>query len=224
MNKKASILFFSLNPEKEAVRKQWTESKKVNIQIAKTLYKQTLSKVKASKLDYYIISNQDVDESFGANITSAIQQLFDRGIENLIVIGNDCPDITVRDLEKANQELNIGKHTFGQTKDGGSYLFSINKNKWNAEKFKNLPWCTTDLSQKLIQFLNNQFPVSELKTKADLNYLKDILNHIINAQTCISNLLKGLFLNIILSLNQLYIDVLSFNKIQLRGPPDFISR
>jgi len=187
-------LYFSLPPILEAKRKNWTKSKKINLNIAQKLYKSTLNKIKKTKLPFVVMDEFTPSRNtFGANITQAIEQVFTAGYQHLIVVGNDCPDISIKDMLIANEHLKSSNHTIGLTKDGGSFLFTISKKTWNASAFAALPWCSNQLGTSLQVLLEKENSVAQLNMKVDIDLLRDI-QYLINClQSSFSHFLKEIF-------------------------------
>lgn len=194
LKKDSCILYFSLPPTLEAKRKNWTKSKKINLKIAQRLYNSTLNKIKKTRLPYVVMDEfMPSQNAFGSNITQAIQQVFKKGYQHIIVVGNDCPDISVNDMLIAHDNLKVSKHTLGQTKDGGSFLFTISQKNWNAADFKSLPWCSPTLGNSLLLLLEEQSFVALLNIKIDVDLLNDIQYLIQQLQSSFSHFLKEIF-------------------------------
>lgn len=170
MNKSIGILYFSLTPEHEATRKQWSQSSRVNTTIAKILHNNALSKVKSSGLAW--ISSLEVHKpeySFAQNLSHAIANAFDSGFSDLIIIGNDCIELTSNDIRSAATYLRKGQQTIGLDKSGGTYLFTLSASHWEQHSFEELPWCEHQLGTTLLNYLEATSFVHQLQLKSDLN-------------------------------------------------------
>ena len=193
LDHKTCILYFTLSPTVEANRKRWTKSSKVNLKIAQKLYTHTLRKIQSTQLPYVVMTEQEQSQlNFGDNITEAIRTIFQKGFEHVIVLGNDCPNVSVQDIQSAYANIQSGEHTLGLTKEGGSYLFTISKDTWADGTFNILPWCTAQLGETLYALLENQAVVNCLKTKADINFLKDIHHLITNTRSLLTRFFKAI--------------------------------
>lgn len=173
MNKDTCILYFTLTPEIEANTKQWSHSNRINLQIAQNLYDYSKAQIKKVELPFIEINEQQqVGDSFGEKIVHAIEQVFDKGYDDVIVVGNDCINFNHKDLSQAEQLIEQGHQTIGLTKDGGVYLFSIAQATHTIEQsetLKQLPWCTNELGQALQNYLHDLGSVEQLSIKIDID-------------------------------------------------------
>ncbi len=86
-------------------------------------------------------------------ITTALAEVFEKGYESVLVVGNDSPDLSRNDLENAITRLEGGHNVLGPSTDGGAYLIGVQKTFFRAEEWEELPWCTTQLFQSLQEVL-----------------------------------------------------------------------
>ena len=222
MKRKTCILYFALSPMLEARRKHWTKSKKVNLKIAQRLHEDTLSKIRSTRLSYLEINEDEQHGTrFGENISEAIQDVFDRGFEHIIVLGNDCPDISKHDILSAHRNIRFGVNTLGLTRDGGSFLFTVCKDEWKKSSFSRLPWCTGQLGDALHEYLDHQGNIQTLKTKADVDFFKDILYLVGHSRSMISLFLKEVIGNHILPFFLFRHSQSAKSNTPHRGPPAF---
>ncbi|MGD1847529.1 MAG: DUF2064 domain-containing protein, partial [Salibacteraceae bacterium] len=71
-------------------------------QIAKQLVARSHALAAASGLPAFVIdSTHQSGNSFGERISHAIQEVFNQGYDQLLVIGNDCPELHVERLHQA---------------------------------------------------------------------------------------------------------------------------
>jgi len=92
-----------------------------------------------SGLQYYIIDERAQHGStFGQRLANAFQDVFSRGHENIIAIGNDCLSLCPEDIDAAKQSLNEHSAVLGPDLNGGAYLIGINKAQFDLERFSNL--------------------------------------------------------------------------------------
>ncbi len=141
--KDTALLVFSLSAREEARRKPLLghARKDVTNNLFSHLIQETAYIAAASGVDViWIDEKQQRGTNFAARFTNAFQELFDRGYENVISIGNDCPDLTVAMLRTAIDQLKDKKLVVGPATDGGVYLLGLNKSLFEAEKFLSLPW------------------------------------------------------------------------------------
>ena len=74
----------------------------------------------------------------GERMTRAVQARFDQGANKVVLIGADCPGISVSLLEQAFAALDRRPVVFGPAHDGGYYLVGLNRPC--HELFQNIPW------------------------------------------------------------------------------------
>ncbi len=78
----------------------------------------------------------------GQRIHHAFVDLFHKGYEEILVVGSDCPTISLSTMNQAYEHLNAGTYdvVLGPSSDGGYYLIGL-KNPIEL-LFKEIPWST----------------------------------------------------------------------------------
>ncbi len=143
MSKRRStaILLFTNTISREVETKTFCHKRKLNVKIVSCLISHSISLAKKSGLDYFIIdSDHQVGTTFGERYSHAFQQVFNKGYEKVISIGNDCPHLTVDLLINAAHKLSFNNMVIGPANDGGAYLIGLTRNTFDKEKFSNLNW------------------------------------------------------------------------------------
>jgi uncharacterized protein len=87
-------------------------------------------------LGYRLQSSGDL----GARITAAIQAAFAEGVERVVVIGTDCPELNAEILDQAFQALQQQDLVIGPATDGGYYLIGLSR--LIPELFEGITWGT----------------------------------------------------------------------------------
>ncbi|MEO5930060.1 MAG: DUF2064 domain-containing protein [Candidatus Kapaibacterium sp.] len=88
--------------------------------------------------------------SFGERITNAISDAFAIGYEQVVIIGNDCPELAQSDITEAFQRLNNGAALVAApSRDGGAYLLAAQSGTFNPDAFISLPWQTGTLFEAI---------------------------------------------------------------------------
>ncbi len=105
--------------------------------------------------------------TFGERLADAFQQIFDRGFERVIAIGNDCPTLTAADLRVAAQKLDTANAVFGPAADGGAYLVGLRRDAFEPEAFAALDWQTDRTLADLEAYVAGGF--SCLSEKSDVD-------------------------------------------------------
>ncbi len=164
---KTAVLYFSLSPSVEVHNKILSSSRGQNKNILESLFNFTKSKLGNVTLDviHWDEGKQEGD-SFGDRFSHAFRSLFDLGYENIVAIGNDCPELNVGDITSAANSLKRNFPVIGPSNDGGVYLLAISKSHFNSLKFKNISWN----SSKVAGELKRLFPrVKSLPEKSDID-------------------------------------------------------
>ncbi|WP_304063600.1 TIGR04282 family arsenosugar biosynthesis glycosyltransferase [Pedobacter glucosidilyticus] len=142
MHKTAIILFAEL-PDIEARKKQFSHlsSFLASKKISAALTKHTLSLVSRCKRDFYWIDSlKQHGDSFGEKITNAFHDIFSKGYQHIICIGNDTLQLDDQHLSVAIDAVERQQVILGPSKDGGTYLIGLSKNNFNPILFKSIKW------------------------------------------------------------------------------------
>ena len=185
---KTAILIFANSSQEEVKLKPIANGEKLfDILTAKTL--DTVSK---SKLPYFHFTEQQQKGiSFGERFTNAIVSILNMGFENVITIGNDSPQLTVRHIIEAERQLHQEKFVLGPSTDGGFYLMGISKSQFNASTFETLAWQSSILSKQLIDVVAKaNITIVTLNTLFDIDSIQDIKSIIAYAHQLPKALLK----------------------------------
>ncbi|MGE3800866.1 MAG: DUF2064 domain-containing protein [Candidatus Kapaibacterium sp.] len=94
-------------------------------------------------------------KTFGERITQAVEATFTLGYKQIVVIGNDSPDITPEDIETGFSLLKSGAGTAAApTYDGGAFLIALDRAHFKHQTFLQLPWQTPQLFEALCSQLS----------------------------------------------------------------------
>lgn len=155
---KCAIVYFANRPEKEAVRKPLFPALNYqqNFKIYRELEKHVFSQLK--NVDLPVIHIDDVKqkgETFAIRFCNAIEQAFNLGFNQLILLGNDAPELDSSVLRNAYEVLCAGNSAVVNTQRGGACLIAINKAHYNRQNWLKLAWQSARLSAALIQELKD---------------------------------------------------------------------
>jgi glycosyltransferase A (GT-A) superfamily protein (DUF2064 family) len=225
-NKTAIILFANL-PEFEARAKSLSafSSQKATRQISTVLTQHFYQLAEKSTADAFLIDSYlQKGKSFANRITNAFTDIYSKGYENVICIGNDCPSLTLTHLQAAIEQLETGKVVLGPTKDGGAYLIGIPKKYFNAASFSQIKWQSNKTYQGLkYLYRTTKASVLETETLTDIDKPEDILKEI--NKTSFIKLLAQLVLNFADNFtNKTFQLKLNYNQVDsssLKSPPAF---
>lgn len=163
---KIAILIFANSSKREAEHKFLGKGQELFDYLNKKIV------FEASKTNAQIcICNEthQIGATFGQRFTNALEHTFAKGFHNIIVVGNDSPNLNASHLQKAIDHLQNDLPVLGPSIDGGIYLLAINRKHFNKRSFTTLPWKTPELFGALKKTLEkNEHSVLQLA------YLKDI--------------------------------------------------
>ena len=218
-----ALLLFAKSTLLETNSKKIVVSDKENASIWNILNAKTSKIAQKSKLPFFIADESvQVGNSFGERISNAIQNIFDKGFEKVIVIGNDCPELSTFHIKSAAEKLLKNDFVFGPDFKGGAYLLGISKSEFDTIDFENFKWQSTSLFKDLTTFYNQ-------KRVSILPFLNDV-NDFFSFKKAVHNLkfkskLKTHLLTFLTFINQSFDVVISkiiifkFLFLKYRGPP-----
>ena len=172
MHPTTAILFFSRSAPAEATLKFGRHGHDA-YRIAATLIGRTRQTLRRSGLPvFHCDERQQHGATFGERITHSLQGVFDRGFEHVIVVGNDCPELTANLLRSAAQMLHAGHSVIGRDGRGGIYLLGISRHAFDTPALRTARWQTSFLADDLSKFLRR---AQEISLLGDLNRLTDLV-------------------------------------------------
>ncbi len=230
-NNKTAILFFSRSAKSEVAHKKWSplQSKRQNAVVATHLINNTLAVLASSGLPVYHYHEEiQIGSTFGERLANAMQDLFAKGFESIITVGNDCLDIRDIHWKDIAEKLTQGVPVLGPSFRRGAYLIGMHRDQFDYQKFSQLSWQTGNLQDDLSQYLIAESSVALylLESKVDLNSRRDFMRLLKGLESC--NLL--LTISIIIELLGLFFQAIHEDKnmdsnrfqysyLGLRGPP-----
>ncbi len=170
INSKTTILIFARGAHFEASQKRFHSAfgKSANITLAGALNAATIDICNQTKLPYFFFDHTcQVGFTFETRLIHAFQQIFSKGYDNVIAIGNDCPDLKTDDLLLAHKSLEQGKVVLGPAGDGGVYLIGINRQVFSDEVLRGINWKTNSVFKELNSSI--KYPIEVLDPKFDID-------------------------------------------------------
>jgi len=76
----------------------------------------------------------------GRRLKVAFEEAFQEGARRVLVIGSDCPSVTVKDLHAASAALARHDVVLGPAFDGGYWLIALRRPQ--TQLFEKIPWST----------------------------------------------------------------------------------
>lgn len=166
----------------------------LNRQLLRYMTSSTLEKAHQTSLPVLLINRaQQKGNSFGSRIGSAFKQAFEAGYDNVLMVGNDCLDLSSDDFTQAAELLNSGKCVLGPDQRGGTWLIGLTKHSFEQLDFAQFNWQTARIFNELNATLGQE-NTEELLEKSDLNArhdLKSVIDQL--KQGVISQLISFIF-------------------------------
>ncbi len=107
---------------------------------------------------------------------NAFEFEFKKGAERVVLIGADCPEITLGHIERAFGMLKLHDVVIGPATDGGYYLIAVNER--HPEILKEVPWSTEhvlEITKELAE--ENHLSVGYLEKLSDVDTAQDLEKH-----------------------------------------------
>jgi rSAM/selenodomain-associated transferase 2/rSAM/selenodomain-associated transferase 1 len=113
-------------------------------------------------------------DSLGERLIHASSFAFTRGAERVLIIGTDCPYLTVGDIEGAFADLGKYEVVLGPALDGGYYLIGLTKPQ--PRLFEEIDWSTDRVFQQTVQRTRDSgLRLQCLRRLPDVDYPEDLL-------------------------------------------------
>ena len=189
MNKR-QLLVFTKNPQLGKVKTRLAKSigeEKALFIFQKLIKKtaQTIGSISVHKSLYYseFIENGDLwdtqvsekkiqnGNTLGERMSNAFQDGFEKGFEQIVIIGTDLWDLESSDIDQAFKVLETNTAVIGPATDGGYYLLGLSQ--WMPEVFKNKIWGTASILNDTMDDFKER-KVALLKPKNDVDYYEDL--------------------------------------------------
>lgn len=110
--------------------------------------------------------------NLGERMSNAFAYLFAKGYSSVVIIGTDCPELKVSDLNKAFLALSQNDLVIGPAKDGGYYL--LGKSCFCPELFRDIPWSTSKVLELTLDRADEaNLHYEFLNIKSDIDTIED---------------------------------------------------
>ncbi|WP_108866724.1 TIGR04282 family arsenosugar biosynthesis glycosyltransferase [Aquimarina aquimarini] len=189
--KQIAILVFANSSQEELKHKHLVHGQ----QLFDHLNKKTLVEVRKTGLPYAIYSEKEQHgTTFGERFANAIEDLFEKGYQKVITIGNDSPNLTASHLIDTSHKLMHNTMVVGPSIDGGIYLLGLDKSNFEKNSFVQLPWQTRLLAKFLIKKISaSGTHIKLLYRLKDIDKLQD-LQYFLNRINRTTRLFKSILL------------------------------
>jgi len=195
-----ALILFTSHPDKEAERKQVGATVEDTRQIYRALISDILRKIDSAQqecnfdliiasdaadlpnlrqanailprpIEFQFIEHQH--HTFQDKFNRALQTAFSQDYEQVVIIGNDTPDLTPEMLENAFRQLHTHQAVVGPAPDGGFYLLGLCR--FQPELFNGIRWCSGQVLTQLLKNLRYQnishtllIPLADIDSHAEL--------------------------------------------------------
>lgn len=111
----------------------------------------------------------------GERMKNAFELLFNRGYQNVLIIGSDCLELNTTTIEKGFAALDKSDIVIGPAMDGGYYLLGLKTH--SPFLFENVEWSTSGVLQQTLTICNeHNMRYSLLEVLSDIDEPEDWLN------------------------------------------------
>ncbi len=133
----------------------------------------TIQQMKDWLGDRFVYTDQG-DGDLGCRLTRGIKDSFLQGYNKVIVIGSDCPSITVADLKRSLDLLDDYDCVLGPAFDGGYYLIGLRV--FHLSLFSDITWSSPLVLQQTIEKLKQlNLTWAELRPLGDIDRPEDLV-------------------------------------------------
>lgn len=190
--KKKCLIIFVKNPKLGRAKTRLAAT--IGMEAALEAYRRLLQRTKAvteelevDKVVYYdqFVDREDlwvnqiydkdiqIEGDLGEKMLSAFEDSFDKGYQQVCIIGSDCYDLDTETLQEAFNSLEQKDAVIGPSKDGGYYLLGLSKPC--SAVFENKNWSTETVRTETEQdFVRLNMSYSLLKELNDVDVESDL--------------------------------------------------
>lgn len=169
---KTAVLFFSRTLNDEYGASSFGLNREGFSSLYKFFVNKTLKTVEESGLPLVeAYSNEQVGDTFSERLINSLESVSQKGFERVIIIGNDAPELSVKDIQSANTALDRGLSVLGRDKRGGVYLIGLDLKKVKSSTLRGIQWHSANVHHQLSLLLGD---VHDLSDKCDVNQTKDL--------------------------------------------------
>ncbi len=105
----------------------------------------------------------------------AFEQVFEKGLEEAVLIGSDAPDLPVDFVNIAFSAFETHGAVIGPSSDGGYYLIGFSRQSFLPEIFDGITWSTETVFQDTMKiFDQNDNKVRTLPLWHDIDTVSDL--------------------------------------------------
>jgi hypothetical protein len=170
-----AILLFGFSAEVESRRKCITGSRKRNFALWNGLHEKTVALLKGAGFPYFIYDEYNQNgATFGERISNATDAVFELGYEKVIILGNDCPELSASHLNRTLHAFENNDVVLGCDKRGGACLIGISRSVFDKAGFGAMQWQTAHVSSDLLKLAHPERS-RVIAYLVDINVFSDVL-------------------------------------------------
>ena len=226
-NHTALVFFSRTAAEETSCKKLLSGSTKLNYKVVEALIQRSQKVAEKSGLPLFIFSeDQQKGSSFGERLSASVQSVFDKGFDKLIIIGNDCPQLTSKNIKEAAFKLKTFNQVIAPTRKGGAYLIGLTQKSFNKDAFTTIRWQSNFACNDLKKLFS--FSVFLLPLRDDVNNISDLRKQVFCLQK--ADTLRIYLISIIASITKYFAGIAClktpFSKrfsFGLKAPPVLVS-
>jgi uncharacterized protein len=111
--------------------------------------------------------------NLGDRLINATQAAFESGMQHVVTIGTDCPDLNAARLQQAFQLLDQHDLVLGPAADGGYYLIGLKQ--FTPALFQNITWSSEVVLQQTVQIAESLgLSIAYLDALTDIDRPEDL--------------------------------------------------
>jgi len=217
-----AILLFSRDAHEEFQFKSFG----LNYQRYQKVYSALVNRVKrtttATGLPVFVADSQVQQGSdFGSRLLNAIQWVKAQGHDQMIIVGNDSPGLSPKDLLNAADAVKNGHAVLGRDSHGGAYLIGLDTARLDLNRLNQLDWHTAEVFEQLQTVLERTVILDTKLT--DINRVSDLASITKPRRTLrkVLQLLRQLVFGVVQEINYSFTDLSVQFQLRYtnRGPP-----
>ncbi|MEA5462829.1 TIGR04282 family arsenosugar biosynthesis glycosyltransferase [Leptothoe sp. PORK10 BA2] len=109
----------------------------------------------------------------GHRLQQAFRGNFEAGMEAVVAIGADCPQLSANHFEQAFQQLQTHDVVLGPAVDGGYYLIGLRGHQ--AQLFEEIPWGTGEVFERTVAIATHlDLSIATLEKLRDVDRPEDL--------------------------------------------------
>jgi len=116
-------------------------------------------------------------KDLGERMKNAFVQAFSDGVEKVLLIGSDIPDMSISLINDAVKALDTNDAVIGPAQDGGYYLIGFNSASFLPDIFREIAWSTDSVFYQTMKvFGKSGLKVHVLRVLSDVDTFDDLLS------------------------------------------------